>query len=73
VAIGYNPIERHGRTAIPARTLHAVRAAMVRGWLVADVHLENIAGDDALYDLYGWPLPGRQITVSLRTGGLHAP
>jgi iron complex outermembrane receptor protein len=72
VALGDNTLERHGRTAIPSRSLHNLHAAWSVAGVTAALRLDNVANDDSLFDLYGWPLPGRQWSLSLQTRGSHA-
>jgi iron complex outermembrane receptor protein len=68
VALGSSTMERHGRTRIPSRTLHNLRATLLISRWALDLRVENLLDVRTNFDLYGWPLPGRQVALSLRTG-----
>jgi len=73
-AMGDNTLDRHGRETIPSRVLHGVWARLELSGLglagvMVDARVENLADDEQIYDLYGWPLPGRRLFLSLRMGG----
>ena len=68
-AMGDNTLDRHGRVTVPERLLHEIWMELGLGGVVVDARVENLTNDEDLYDLYGWPLPGRRFLVSLRAGG----
>ncbi len=72
-AMGDNTLDRHGRETIPARLLHAIWLRLELSHLVLDAKVENLTDNEAIYDLYGWPLPGRRFLLSLRMGGATGP
>ncbi len=72
-AMGDNTLDRHGLETIPSRLLHKVWARVELSGVglpgvVVDARVENLADDEQIYDLYGWPLPGRQFFITLRMG-----
>jgi iron complex outermembrane receptor protein len=68
-AMGDNTLDRHGLQKVPERLLHEVWASVALAGVVLDARVENLLDNEELYDLYGWPLPGRRFQLSLRTGG----
>jgi iron complex outermembrane receptor protein len=68
-AVGENTLDRHGREIVPARVVHALGLRLDVGPVVVDARVENLTDREDLFDLYGWPLPGRRFLLSLRTGG----
>jgi hypothetical protein len=39
------------------------------GGVTLDARVENLTDNQQLFDLYGWPLPGRRFLLSLGIGG----
>ncbi len=68
-AMGNNTLDRHGLQTVPERLMHEVWAEFGLGGVVLDARVQNLTNNEQLYDLYGWPLPGRRFLLSLRAGG----
>ena len=68
-AMGDNTLDRHGLQKVPARLLHQVWGRVAFGGVVLDARVENLTDNEEIYDLYGWPLPGRRFQLALRAGG----
>ena len=51
--------------------LHRLSATWESGPLRFEFRVDN-AGDAEVFDLYGWPLPGRRVALSVGAGGIHA-
>ena len=68
-AMGDNTLDRSGREKIPQRELHEVWMRLSVGGVSLDARVENLTDNQQLFDLYGWPLPGRRFLLSLGLGG----
>jgi iron complex outermembrane receptor protein len=71
-ALGPRFAESGERTPVASRILHGLAATFRWEWMQWDLRVDNLA-DTASFDLWGYPLPGRTLTLSLSTGGPHAP
>ena len=68
-AMGDNTLDRNGREKIPQRELHEVWMRLSVSGVTLDARVENLTDNQRLFDLYGWPLPGRRFLLSLGLGG----
>ncbi len=68
-AMGDNTLDRNGREKVPQRALHEVWMRLNVGGVTLDARVENLTDNQQLFDLYGWPLPGRRFLLSLGIGG----
>jgi len=70
-SMGDNTLDRNGREKIPSRTLHEIWLRLHVLSVTVDARVENLSNNRQLFDLYGWPLPGRRILLSLGIGAKH--
>lgn len=65
-AMDENFAQTGGRAPIPGRSLFgaSLERRLGEGW-VALARVDNL-GDEEVFDLYGYPLPGRQLSLSLQ-------
>jgi iron complex outermembrane receptor protein len=70
-AMGNNTLDRNGREKIPSRALHEIWTRLHVLGVNLDARVENLTDNRQLFDLYGWPLPGRRFLLSLGIGGKH--
>ncbi len=68
-AMGDNTLDRNGREKIPSRSLHGIWIRLHVLRVKLDARVENLSDNRQLFDLYGWPLPGRRFLLSLGIGG----
>lgn len=65
-ALDENFAQTGGRAPIPARSIFgaSVERSLGPGWAVL-ARVDNL-GDEEIFDLYGYPLPGRQLSISIQ-------
>jgi len=71
-AVGDDFAEKGERGRIPSRVLHGLRAQASIGTVALMLRADNL-GDEKVFDLWGYPLPGRTVSCSISLGGFHAP
>lgn len=72
VGLGHSYLQSGSRERVPGRLLHGVRAQVgLSTHATLSAGVRNLT-DRETYDLAGFPLPGRTVTLTLSTGGPDA-
>jgi outer membrane cobalamin receptor len=75
-ALAEDYLDRANRDRVPSRVLQGVFANLALHWparaALLSARVDNLTNEQ-VFDLAGWPLPGRTLTVSLSVGGRGSP
>lgn len=73
-ALGEDFLDRANRDEVPSRVLHGLFVDLPLPWpaspTLLQARIDNL-GDSEVFDLAGWPLPGRTFHIAISLGGHH--